>query len=78
WRPIHVAHLYPYSMRSGLPSTDSMNIWKIIRIFWTSSRVQSWEYTIFSNGTEIVENLVCLAPHFHTYQAFCRYDWTGQ
>jgi hypothetical protein len=49
-------------MRSGLPSIDSMNI-KIIRMFWTSSRVQFWEDTIFSNGTEVVHVSLPIVTH---------------
>jgi len=65
--PIDVAHLYPYSMRNDRPSSDPSNIWRMMRVFWSNSRVQAWEDAIFPNGTEVVQNLVCLAPHCHRY-----------
>ena len=71
--PIDVAHLYPYSMRNDRPSADPSNIWRMMRVFWSDSRVQAWEDAIFPNGTEVVQNLVCLAPNYHKYHGAARF-----
>src|SRR3954468_23667005 len=33
--------------------------------FWSQDRVDAWYNTIFSSGTEVVYNLMCLGPPAH-------------
>jgi hypothetical protein len=35
--------------------------------FWSQDRVDAWYQAIFSSGTEVVYNLMSLAPRVHKY-----------
>jgi HNH endonuclease len=67
--PVDVAHIYPFSMHNlrAPTSMDPNNIWTVLGLFWSQSRVNAWYEAIFSNGTEVVYNLMCLAPSVHKY-----------
>jgi len=36
-------------------------------MFWSKERVDAWYNAIFPLGTEVCQNLICLAPHAHAY-----------
>jgi len=36
-------------------------------MFWSEERVDAWYNAIFPSGTEVVNNLMCLAPSVHKY-----------
>lgn len=36
-------------------------------MFWTKDRIMSWYQAIFAQGTEVIHNLLCFAPHVHSY-----------
>jgi hypothetical protein len=67
--PVDVAHIYPFSMRNhkAYPSSDPYSIWVILTQFWSQDRVDAWYKAIFSSGTEVVYNLMCLDPSAHKY-----------
>jgi len=67
--PVEVAHIYPFSMRNlkESSSTDPSSIWNVLRVFWSQERVNAWYNAVFSSGTEVVSNLMCLAPSVHKY-----------
>jgi len=46
---------------------DPYSFWSILRVFWSKERVDAWYQATFSRGTEVVDNLMCLAPHVHKY-----------
>src|SRR5947209_20391041 len=48
-------------------STDPSSIWNVLRVFWSQERVNAWYNAVFSSGTEVVNNLMCLAPSVHKY-----------
>ena len=43
------------------------SVWDILGIFWSQERVNSWYNAVFERGTEVVENLMCFAPHVHRW-----------
>jgi hypothetical protein len=67
--PVDVAYIFPFSMRNlkAPTSLDPYSIWTVLRLFWSQDRVDAWYKAIFSSGTEVVYNLMCLAPHVHKY-----------
>jgi hypothetical protein len=65
--PVDVAHIFPFSMRNLKASSDPYSIWAVLRQFWSQDRVDAWYKAIFSSGTEVVYNLMCLGPHVHKY-----------
>jgi hypothetical protein len=66
--PIEVAHIYPFSM-AGVEEEprNRYSFWTILRVFWRQERVDRWYQAIFPRGTEVVDNLMCLAPSVHKY-----------
>ncbi|OXV09060.1 hypothetical protein Egran_03180, partial [Elaphomyces granulatus] len=66
--PIEVAHIYPFSM-AGVEEEprNRYSFWTILRVFWRQERVDRWYQAVFPRGTEIVDNLMCLAPSVHKY-----------
>ncbi|EZF68489.1 hypothetical protein H105_09006 [Trichophyton soudanense CBS 452.61] len=67
YHPIDVAHIYPYSMRNTTERGPGHNFWNLLSYFWTEEHVNSWYESVFPRGTEVVENLLCLAPQMHRY-----------
>jgi HNH endonuclease len=65
--PIEVAHIYPFSMRYEDNTTRGISFWDTLRMFWSKERVDAWYNAIFPTGTEVCQNLICLAPHAHAY-----------
>jgi hypothetical protein len=65
--PVDVAHIYPFSMRNFKASPDLLSFWAVLRQFWSQDRVDAWYNAIFSEGTEVVYNLMCFGPHVHKY-----------
>jgi HNH endonuclease len=67
--PVDVAHIFPFSMRNlkASPSSDPYSIWAVLLQFWSQDRVDAWYKTIFSSGTEVVYNLMCLGPSAYKY-----------
>lgn len=68
---VDVAHIYPSSMRN-LTAPDPLplnSIWAILLNFWSHDRVAAWYRAIFysGSGTEVVYNLMNLAPSAHKY-----------
>ncbi|KAF2184436.1 hypothetical protein K469DRAFT_688896 [Zopfia rhizophila CBS 207.26] len=67
--PNEVTHIYPFSMRNE-DSTIKQSLpsfWQNLGIFWSKERVDAWYNAIFPLGTEVCQNLICLAPHAHKY-----------
>ncbi|KAF2177893.1 hypothetical protein K469DRAFT_754850 [Zopfia rhizophila CBS 207.26] len=64
--PNEVAHIYPFSMRDEYKERGFL-FWDTLRMFWSKERVDAWYDAIFPIGTEVCQNLVCLAPHAHVY-----------
>ena len=70
-----VAHIYPYSMLSPSPATDShqYDFWDLLKRFWSEDRIQEWRKVIFldqnrpDKGIETFHNLICLSPDAHAY-----------
>ncbi|EFR04935.1 hypothetical protein MGYG_09180 [Nannizzia gypsea CBS 118893] len=67
FNPIDVAHIYPYSMHNTTQRTTIDGFWRLLSFFWTEERVNSWFDSVFPRETEVVENLLCLAPQMHRY-----------
>lgn len=69
--PIEVAHIFPFSMRyeNGSLNVDRprRSFWATLRMFWAQERVDAWHNAIFPLGTEVCQNLICLALHVHGY-----------
>jgi hypothetical protein len=67
--PVEVAYIYPFSMRNlrAPTSLDPSNIWSVLLQFWSQDRVDAWYNVIFSSGTEVVYNLMCLNPLAYKY-----------
>ena len=67
--PVDVAHIYPFSMRNLKQPTspDPYSIWTVLLQFWSQDRIDAWYKAIFSSGTEVVYNLMCLGPPAHKY-----------
>ena len=47
--------------------SDPLSFWSVLRQFWSQDRVDAWYNAIFSEGTEVVYNLMCLGPSAHKY-----------
>src|SRR4051794_8090914 len=47
--------------------SDPLSFWSVLYQFWSQDRVDAWYNTIFSSGTEVVYNLMCLGPSVHKY-----------
>src|SRR3954452_13940236 len=47
--------------------SDPLSFWSVLYQFWSQDRVDAWYNTIFSSGTEVVYNLMCLGPSTHKY-----------
>ncbi|KAF2804491.1 uncharacterized protein BDZ99DRAFT_342442, partial [Mytilinidion resinicola] len=64
-----VAHIYPFSMRYKDRSVEQSgpSFWQASGVFWSKERVDAWYSAIFPRGTEVCQNLVCLAPHAYAY-----------
>ena len=43
------------------------SFWDTLRTFWSQERVDAWYNGIFPQGTEVCQNLICLAPNAHAY-----------
>jgi HNH endonuclease len=67
--PKEVAHIYPFSMRyeDNTLKQQGPSFWDTLRIFWSKERVDAWYNAVFPTGTEVCQNLICLAPHAHAY-----------
>ncbi|KAF2190392.1 hypothetical protein K469DRAFT_623444 [Zopfia rhizophila CBS 207.26] len=67
--PNEVAHIYPFSMRyeDNTINRHGLSFWDTLRTFWSKERVDAWYNAIFPLGTEVCQNLICLAPHAHAY-----------
>ncbi|KAM5445973.1 hypothetical protein MaudCBS49596_006918 [Microsporum audouinii] len=65
--PIDVAHIYPYSMRNVVVGGSNSSFWNLLSFFWTEPHIRSWYASVFPRGTEVVSNLLCLAPQMHRY-----------
>src|SRR2546430_13607728 len=52
---------------SSIDPTNPSSIWNVLRMFWSQERVDAWYNAVFSSGTEVVNNLMCLAPNTHKY-----------
>ncbi|KAF2180008.1 hypothetical protein K469DRAFT_715607 [Zopfia rhizophila CBS 207.26] len=67
--PNEVAHIYPFSMRyeDNTIKRQELSFWDTLRMFWSKERVDAWYNAIFPLGTELCQNLLCLAPHAHAY-----------
>ncbi|KAL4964087.1 HNH endonuclease signature motif containing protein [Aspergillus stella-maris] len=68
-----VAHIYPWALRhytlsSGAPRE---NLWRIMEIFWTKERIESWHQSVFPQGsyTDACYNMMCLSPSAHRYHS---------
>ncbi|KAF2266837.1 hypothetical protein CC78DRAFT_531281 [Lojkania enalia] len=46
---------------------EGPSFWDTLRMFWSKERVDARYNAIFPLGTEVCQNLVCLAPHAHAY-----------
>jgi hypothetical protein len=62
--PNEVAHIYPFSIQY---EDNRTSFWNTLRVFWSAERVDAWYNAIFPLGTEVCQNLICLAPHAHAY-----------
>ncbi|KMU90616.1 hypothetical protein CIHG_08427 [Coccidioides immitis H538.4] len=62
--PIDVAHIFPFSMGSD---KQDKSFWNLLKIFWSQERVDAWYNAVFQRGTEVLENLMCFAPHVHRW-----------
>ncbi|KAF2804494.1 uncharacterized protein BDZ99DRAFT_341644, partial [Mytilinidion resinicola] len=68
--PIKVAHIYPFSMRHEDKNVkQTVPFWRVLEMFWSKERVDAWHSAVFPHGTEVCQNLICLAPHAHAYWA---------
>jgi hypothetical protein len=67
--PVDVAHIYPFSMRNlkAPTSPDPLSLWSVLLQFWSQDRVDAWYKAIFSSGTEVIYNLMCLTPTAHKF-----------
>jgi len=63
------AHIYPFKLAPG--STADMQkvnyFWRILYSFWDHARVPEFEAQVFTKGTEICGNYMCLDPTAHCY-----------
>jgi hypothetical protein len=53
-----------YENDTGL---QELSFWQTLRLFWSKERIDAWYNTIFPNGTEVCQNLICLAPNAQAY-----------
>ncbi|KAK2875674.1 hypothetical protein FQN49_001507 [Arthroderma sp. PD_2] len=68
--PIDVAHIFPFSMRNISEHDDrARQFWQLLRVFWKKERVDAWYAASISRGTEVVNNLICFAPHIHRWHS---------
>ncbi|PGH01051.1 hypothetical protein AJ79_08020 [Helicocarpus griseus UAMH5409] len=69
--PVDGAHIFPFALRNHQTRDEYRYIgppWNVLKLFWTESRVRAWHNAITGpSGTEMVENLLCFAPHVHAY-----------
>jgi hypothetical protein len=65
--PVDVAYIYPFSIRKHKASSDPLSFWTVLHQFWSQDRVDAWYNAIFSEGTEVVYNLMCLGPSAYKY-----------
>src|SRR2546421_1735331 len=54
-------------MRKLKASSDPLSFWAVLHQFWSQDRVDAWYNAVFSLGTEVVYNLMCLCPNAHKY-----------
>ena len=71
-KPNQVAHIFPYSLLNARrsPPTEP-DFWGILKIFWTTERVQRWQDSIFlrhsDTGSESCYNMLCLSHDAHAF-----------
>lgn len=74
WNCTEVAHIYPFSLGTKAGSDEHEEFWERLSYFWSTERIERWQKAIFGNeGTEILENLMCLAPTVHALWGTCRF-----
>ncbi|KAJ9294605.1 hypothetical protein DTO271G3_6873 [Paecilomyces variotii] len=63
---IEAAHIYPFSLGTKVGSTSYADFWDRLSMFWSSEMIRDWEDTVLGKErTEILPNLICLAPTVH-------------
>lgn len=74
WNCTEVAHIYPFSLGKKAGSDEHEDFWERLSYFWSTERIEKWKKAIFGDdGTEILENLMCLAPTVHALWGTCRF-----
>ncbi|KAK2827871.1 hypothetical protein FQN49_007257 [Arthroderma sp. PD_2] len=64
--PCEAAHIVPFSLGSQPEYAQSL-FWDTLRCFWPKDKVDRWQQYLEQNSTEVVRNLVLLAPSVHRY-----------
>lgn len=61
-----MAHIYPYAIGTKSDQKSYKRFWGVLAMFWSSKQITEWEEVVLGpQRTEILPNLMCLAPHVH-------------
>ncbi|KAL4786394.1 hypothetical protein BJX76DRAFT_355121 [Aspergillus varians] len=69
-----VAHIYPYSLGTKLGKKGHRDFWQTLSTFWSAKQIDQWESSVLGpERTEILQNLMSLAPTVHALWGKARF-----
>ncbi|KAG2411624.1 hypothetical protein HFD88_009180 [Aspergillus terreus] len=63
--PVSPCHIYPSTVEK-MPTQERQSFWSLLNLFWSDKTIAKWEEHISGpEGTEVINNLLCLSKSVH-------------